>query len=216
MMRIALSFFIVALLSATSFGQTAKPDNPIKLKLELIVVTCSADAEQGTIDKGLIKEIEATVEKGKSKPWFELQDAVQNKLPKSSDKVYSSIDAFSLQSFHDLEQWAKFGMSHPGYMRSTSSGRIPPRVSMGEATVKATPWVRSGEQFGLGVTVERQLPVVMSPQRTSGYHPSDRETHSFTSNTILDANQADVINVYRHVESNSESLFVVIARVSKP
>lgn len=202
---------VVSLSPSLANAETAKPENPRNLNLELLVVAYRAEGTNSEGDAKLIAKVEEVVKKHESEPLSTLQDAVQETLPKSNEKVATKVDAFSLKTFHDLEQWMKFGNSRP--LPSAANG--PARLLLGETEVKATPWIFDEERFGIGVTVQRQIPTSRGLQRTSSTQGLTMENLSFTSNTLVTANEASVINSYRHQDEKLSLVMIVIARVSR-
>lgn len=214
---LSVCLFLIASTTNISMvsAQTAKPDNPQKLNLDLIVVTHRTEGSTAKKDAELATAVEEVVKKHESHPLSRLQDAISDVLPESSEKVASDVNSFSLKSFSDLEQWVKFGTSHPVRNVQSPYGNVETRLLMGETEVKATPWILDEERFGIGVTVLRHLPAYALPQRTRAVEGVSVESLSFTSNTLLNANEAAVINTYRHRDAKLGLTIIVIARVSR-
>ncbi|PQO38208.1 hypothetical protein [Blastopirellula marina] len=206
-----LFLLFVSLSSSLANAETAKPENPRNLNLELLVVAYRAEGTNSERDAKLIAKVEEVVKKHESEPLSTLQDAVQETLPQSNEKVATKVDAFSLKTFHDLEQWMKFGNSRA--LPSADNG--PARWLVGETEVKATPWIFDEERFGIGVTVLRQIPTSWELPRTKSPQGLTMENLSFTTNTLVAANEASVINSYRHHDEKLSLVMIVIARVSR-
>ncbi|RCS54600.1 hypothetical protein DTL42_05560 [Bremerella cremea] len=218
MIRFCSCFLFLSILSLSispAKAQTAKPDNPQKLNLELLIVTYRAEGTTNKDDAKLVAAVEEVVKKHESAALSTLQDAVNETLPKSSEKAAAEVDAFSLKTYHDLEQWVKFGSGNPRLLSPYYRGDAATRLLLGETEVKATPWVLDEERFGIGVTVQRHQPGSVLPQRNSSSAEMVMETVSFTSNTLLDENEAGVINSYRHQDNKLTLVMIVVARVSR-
>ncbi|MBA2117263.1 hypothetical protein [Bremerella alba] len=202
------AFLLAFSLTGVAAAQTAKPANPIKIGLEVMVVTVAVDAQQGRIEADLIRDITSAVKSNESEPWSTLQSAVDRMLPKQKDSVAAAVDAYALHTFPDLEQRVNFATVFAGGQDPRRGGGMQHSA---QTKVTATPWVLDEERFGLGVTVLSEVPVMLA-----GIHsPREREQTEMTSNTLVNNNEASVILSRSHTDAHGRTLLLVIVRVSR-
>lgn len=201
---ILLTLFFTGAASA----QTAKPANPTKIGLELMVVTVAVDARHGGFGEDLIDDISTVVKQHESKSWSTLHGAVRRLLPKEREAMAAAVDAYTLHTFPDLEQRVNFATNFAGGPEPHRGG---PPIQAAQTKVTAVPWVLDEERFGLGITVLSEVPVIIS-----GHHPPrEREQTEMTSNTLVDENEASIVMARSHSDTHVHTLLMVIARVSR-
>lgn len=195
-------------LTGAAWAQTAKPANPTKIGLEVMVVTVAVDARQDGFDANLTREITSAVKSHESKPWSTLQSAVDRLLPKQSDSIAAAVDAYTLHTFPDLEQRVNFATA---FADNREHHRGSSTLQAAQTKVTAVPWILDEQRFGLGVTVLSEVPLIVT-----GHHPPQkREQTEMTSNTLVNANEASVIMARSHADAHGQTLLMVIARVSR-
>ncbi|QDU76467.1 hypothetical protein Pan97_35170 [Bremerella volcania] len=202
------ALLFVFFLTPSAWAQTAKPANPSKISLEIMVVTLAADTRQGGFDEDLLSDIASAVKSHESKPWSVLQGAIGRLLPKERDSLASAIDAYTQHTFPDLEQRVNFATAFAG---GHDSHRGSSTIPAAQTKVTAVPWILDEERFGLGVTVLSEVPMIVS-----GHHPPrEREQTEMTSNTLVNDNEASIIMSRSHKDAHVQTLLLVIARVSR-
>jgi len=204
----SLTLLLLLFFTGAAAAQTAKPVNPTKIDFELMVVTVAADTREGGLDEDLVQDIASAVKSHESKSWSTLHDAIGELLPNEKDSIVAAIDAYTLHTFPDLEQRVNFSTAFAG--GHDHHRGISPNLAA-QTKVTAVPWVLDDERFGLGVTIQSEVPLIVSAQ-----HPTrEREQTEMTSNTLVNDNEASVVMSRYHTDTHVQSLLLVVARVSR-